>query len=334
MFAFGSTNLTHVKIPNSVSSINYTAFDGSPIVSFDTGSNINYKTTNGILRNADGILVKYPEGRLDKEYTTDENITGLGAWSIKNTNLEVLNIGDTVVSHDVKSISNNKYLTTINLGSSISAKNLAVSITTNELLTNINVSDNHQSLCSVDGVVYDITRSTVWKYPEGRNYINLDTSATKIGNHALSACLKLANLNIPDHIEIIAADGAYACQNVQQIIFNDTSRLHTLEDRAFQLASKVTFVQLPASLKTVKDLTFGNCFLLGDILFLGDEAPTITNTSFGDKKDNLAGRDAKTRIIRVPANSTGYDSDIWNSTVFSDDRSYDGVDYKYTISES
>lgn len=79
MFAFGSTNLTHVKIPNSVSSINYTAFDGSPIESFDTGSNINYKTTNGILRNADGILVKYPEGRLDKEYTTDENITGLGA---------------------------------------------------------------------------------------------------------------------------------------------------------------------------------------------------------------------------------------------------------------
>lgn len=161
MFAFGSTNLTRVKIPNSVSSINYTAFDGSPIESFDTGSNINYKTTNGILRNADGILVKYPEGRLDKEYTTDENITGLGAWSIKNTNLEVLNIGDTVVSHGDRSISNNKHLTTINLGSSISAKNLAVNITTNEVLTNINVSDNHQSLCSVDGVVYDITRSTV-----------------------------------------------------------------------------------------------------------------------------------------------------------------------------
>lgn len=334
MFAFGSTNLTHVKIPNSVSNINYTAFDGSPIESFDTGSNINYKTTNGILRNADGILVKYPEGRLEKEYTTDENITGLGAWSIKNTNLEVLNIGDTVVSHGDRSISNNKYLTTINLGSSISAKNLAVNITTNEILTNINVSDNHQSLCSVNGVVYDYTRSTVWKYPEGRNYINLDTSATKIGNHALSACLKLADLNIPDHIEIIAADGVYACQNVKQIIFNDTSRLHTLEDRAFQLASKATFVQLPASLKTVKDLTFGNCFLLGEILFLGNEAPTITETSFGDKKDNWAGRDAKTRIIRVPANSTGYDSDIWNSTVFSDDRSYDGVDYKYTISES
>lgn len=334
MFAFGSTNLTHVKIPNSVSSINYTAFDGSPIESFDTGSNINYKTTNGILRNADGILVKYPEGRLDKEYTTDENITGLGAWSIKNTNLEVLNIGDNVVSHSDRSISNNKYLTTINLGSGISAKNLAINITTNDVLVDINVSDNHQFLCSVDGVVYDYTRSTVWKYPEGRNYINLDTSATKIGNHALSACLKLSDLNIPDHIEIIAADGVYACQNVKQIIFNDTSRLHTLEDRAFQLASKATFVQLPASLKTVKDLTFGNCFLLGEILFLGNEAPTITETSFGDKKDNWAGRDAKTRIIRVPANSTGYDSDIWNSTVFSDDRSYDGVDYKYTISGS
>ena len=331
MFAFGSTKLTHIKIPNSVSNINYTAFEGTPIESFDTGSNINYKTTNGILRTADGILVKYPEGRLDKEYTTDENITGLGAWSIKNTHLEVLNIGDNVVSHNDRSISNNKYLTTINLGSSILPNKLAINIFSNESLMNINISENHTSLCSIDGVVYDISKSTVWKYPEGRNYVQFDPTAIKIGNHALSTCLKLTELTIPDHIEIIDADGVYACQNTQNIIFNSTSRLHTLEDRAFQLASKATFAQLPASLKIIKNLTFGNCFFLGDIVFLGSEAPEITASSFGDKKDNWAGRDAVMRIIHVPANSIGYDSEIWNTSVFSDDRSSEDISYKYSI---
>lgn len=330
MFAFGSTKLTHVKIPNSVSSINYTAFDGSPIESFDTGNNINYKTTNGILRNADGILIKYPEGRLDKEYTTDENITGLGPWSIKNTNIEVLNIGDTVISHSDRSISSNKYLTTINFGSSISPSKLATNITSNELLANINIAEDHQSLCSVDGVVYDVIKSTVWKYPEGRDYIQFDSAATKIGTHALSSCLRLVDLNIPDHIEIIFADGVYACQNAQQIIFSDTSRLHTLEDRAFQLAQRVTRVQLPPNLKTIGNLTFGNCFLLGDILFLGKEAPTITTSSFGDKKDNWAGRDAKTRIIRIPADSMGYDTEVWNTSVFSETRSDENNSYTYS----
>ena len=96
------------------------------------------------------------------------------------------------------------------------------------------------------------------------------------------------------------------------------------------MAQRVTRVQLPPNLKTIGNLTFGNCFLLGDILFLGKEAPTITISSFGDKKDNWAGRDAKTRIIRIPADSTGYDTEVWNTSVFSETRSDENNSYVYS----
>jgi hypothetical protein len=78
-FSFGSTKLTNIRIPSNVSKIYYTAFDGSPINEFEVGAaNVSYRTKYGILISSDGLLVKYPEGKNDNEYTTDESIIGLG----------------------------------------------------------------------------------------------------------------------------------------------------------------------------------------------------------------------------------------------------------------
>ena len=161
-FGFGSTKITNLRIPNNVTEIYYTAFDGSPIESFEVGgANVSYTVKDGILISSDGVLIKYPEGRAGSIYTTDGIITGLGRWSIKNTKIEILNVGDNVISHNDRCISDNPYLNTINFGSNISPNNLAQHISGNNVLTNINISDNHKSLCSEYGVVYDISKNTV-----------------------------------------------------------------------------------------------------------------------------------------------------------------------------
>jgi hypothetical protein len=66
-----------------------------------------------------------------------------------------------VISHADRSISDNAYLHTLNLGANISPTNLALHIVGNSALLDINVSENNNSLCSIDGVVYDIAKTTM-----------------------------------------------------------------------------------------------------------------------------------------------------------------------------
>lgn len=341
-FALGSTNLKSIRIPNNVTNIYYTAFDGSPIESFEIGgANVSYKVKDGILISSDGILVKYPEGKMDTEYTTDESIVGLGQWSIKGTKLRVLNIGDNVVSHNDRSISDNVYLNTINFGSSIAPNRLALNISGNNVLMDINVSNNHISLCSVNGVVYDISKNTLWKYPEGRSELSIESTTTKIGSYAMAQCMQFkSDLIIPDHIEVIEENGLYASQNITGIIFNETSKLHTLGVRSLQLLSRATIGIFPASLKLIQDNALGSCWLMGNITFNGSEAPALANnTVFGTEFSSWTGKNATSRVVYVPSNAMGYDSDKWNNSIFSEERKYtdsNGVttSYKYLLSKT
>lgn len=341
-FSFGSTKLTNIRIPNNVTKVYYTAFDGSPINKFEVGAaNVSYKTKDGVLISSDGLLVKYPEGKTDNEYTTDESVTGLGPWSIKNTKLRILNIGDNVISHNDRCISDNAYLNTINFGSSITPNKLALNISGNSVLMDINISDNHVSLCSVSGVVYDINKSTLWKYPEGRSELTIDPVVSKIGSYAMAQCMQFkSDVVIPDSIEIIGENGLYACQNITGVIFNETSKLHTLGVRSMQLLSRMSYIILPASLKLIQDNTFGSCWKLENITFNGVEAPELSTLNiFGSDINSWSGKNADSRFVYVPSNAVGYDSEKWINSIFSDSRSYtDGngntINYKYTLSKT
>lgn len=340
-FGLGSTKITHLYIPNNVSSIYYTAFESTPIVEFEVGqANVTYKAINGVLIAADGTLVKYPEGKSDESYTTDASITKLNAWSIKNTKLRELTISDSVISHSDRSISDNKYLHTLNLGSNVSPTNLALHITGNSILSDINVSEDHSSLCSIDGVVYDVAKTTVWKYPEGRSIFTIDSNAKIIGEYAVSQCMNLSNeLFIPDHIEIISQNGFYACQNLGSVLFSNTSKLTTLRERAFQLLSRITSITFPESLTEMHSAALGSCWMLGNIKFLGSTAPILSSEDvFGSESAQWTGRDAETRTIYVPADAEGYDTLLWMKSVFSEERVYSTSSgtkiCKYTLSKT
>ena len=260
-FGLGATKITKVRIPNNVTNIYYTAFDGSPIETFEVGgANVSFMVKDDVLISSNGILVKYPEGKTNTTYTTDDSIVGLGAWSIKGTKLRILNIGDNVVSHEDRCISDNVYLNTLNLGSSISPNRLAQHISGNNVLMDINVSEDHLSICSEEGVVYDINKSTLWKYPEGRSELDIIQSVNKIGTYAMAQCMQFkSDLVIPDHIESIDESGIYACQNITGISFNPTSKLHTLGPRSLQLLSRATFGIFPASLRLINDSSLASC---------------------------------------------------------------------------
>ena len=292
-------------------------------------------------------MIKYPEGKDDSSYATDDTITGLGQWSIKNTKLRILYVGDNVLSHKDRCISDNTYLNTIEFGANISPNDLAQHISGNNVLMDINISDNHQSLCSEKGVVYDISKNTVWKYPEGRSSIEISSSATKIGAYAMAQCMQMKDdIVIPDNIEIIDTNGLYACQNITGISFNNTSRLTTLGARSLQLLSRAQYGVFPASLKYIYESALGSCWVMGNITFNSIEAPQLMDYSsdkgssvFGSELNQWTGRDASTRVVFVPTNSIGYDDESWSNSIFSTNRISVGDDgetkeYFYTLSQT
>lgn len=328
-FALGYTKIANIEIPNTVVKIDAHAFDGTPIEEFkvQTGGG-QYISKNGVLITAEGQLLKYPEGKTNSTYTTDEEIVSLGAGCIKNTLLRELTISDKVVAHGDSFLSSNKLLHTVNLGANIAPTNLAQHILENKVLVDINVSENHPSLSSQDGVLYDINKTILWKYPEGRSELTILPTVIKIGAYAMAQLSQFkSDLVMPDNIEYIDDHGLYACQSITGIIFNETSKLCTLGPYALQLLDAAKIVTFPATLRSIYPFALSNCSYLGNITFYGVDAPqfldsynqpSVADNIFGSG-EYATGKKADTRTIYVPATSTSYESESWES-LYSDSR--------------
>lgn len=335
-FALSYNSLTKVHIPFSVSSIHYTAFMAAPIEEFtvDAG-NVTFQAIDGVLIDTiDKSLVKYPEGRLNESYTTYETITQLGKQCFRGTKLKELTISNNVVFHDEDAIVNNESLHTINLGRSYSVANLAKNISNNQSLKTINVSEEHQYLKSVDGVVYDRSKTTLVKYPEGRSEFVID-SVQKIGEYACAKTGTIGSkyiIEMPDSIEVIGDHAFYANYKVTAIYFSEASRLSALDTYAFQLANSLTEIIFPSTLVTIKSYAFDSCYILGSITFMGKSAPILADatqstitTAFGavtGGSNSFTGKNvsASKRIVSVPADSDGYEDDEWIFSIFNTDR--------------
>ena len=59
---------------------------------------------------------------------------------------------------------------------------------------------------------------------------------------------------------------------------------------------------------------------MGSITFMGSVAPQISSNTFGVDSGTWIGKNASQRIVYVPTNSTGYESDSWNNTIFDKNR--------------
>ena len=318
-FSLGANRLKTIKIPGTVTSINYSSFDGSTIEYFEVGtSSVSYYTIDGILVSSSDKMVKYPEGKTDSFYTI-HGIRSLGQWCLRNTKLESLDLGSIEIIEDT-CIVNNDNLKNLTIGSNTNINNLARYITSNSSLQNLY--SNNNSLVSIDGVLYDQSKSVLVKYPEGRNYFNIEQSVKTIGSYAVHNCLAIReDLIIPDSVEVVEAYGFNGLQYITAIIFNSTSNLTTIKNNGFQLSSRVIHAVFPATLQYLGSKSLSGAYILEEIKFLGNDAPEIFADTFGDGSD-YAGLKANNRIVYVPSNSIGYDREIWVNTIFNENRTY------------
>lgn len=178
-------------------------------------------------------------------------------------------------------------------------------------LTNITVDPLNSAYSSVEGVLFNESRTTLEEYPDGKlgHYtipnsvisigndaffdssgltgVTIPNSVTSIGNGAFSGCFGLAGIVIPNGVTSIGdwtfstydwfGGGIYGCPLTNITIPNSVTNIGAY---AFAGCYKLTSVTTPNSVISIGDWAFGRCTSLTNIT-LGTGMTSIGNYTFG-----------------------------------------------------
>lgn len=97
-----------------------------------------------------------------------------------------------------------------------------------ENLTMISVDDNNNYYSSVDGVLYDKKKTTIYRVPEGRKGVfHINSSVETISASSFSNCSKLTKIVIPLSVKLIETEAFKNCTNISSLIIpQSVKKLH------------------------------------------------------------------------------------------------------------
>ena len=192
-YAFNRCAFTEITIPTSVMLIEDGAFSGCEsltAIKVDE-SNPNYKDVDGVLFSKDGTeLINYPSGKQNSAYTIPNGTERIHyAACDRNKYINTVIFPDSVLTIGSAAYSECSNLQFISLGSNVSAINgwafsyagfAAVNIPNSVTfidstafascrnLTSITVDPDNPNYTSVDGVLFNKTKTTLLCYPNGK----------------------------------------------------------------------------------------------------------------------------------------------------------------------
>ena len=184
--------------------------------------------------------------------------------------------GKMVTAIDDFSMVNLENVTKITIGKNVSSIGLWA-LENNKKVTAIEVDDENEFFCDVDGVLYSKDMKTLLFYPMARGAVDGTDSD---GNN-----IKSISYEIPEGVEVIRTKAFYKCSDIREITLPST--LKTIEEKAFfrcsfseialpeglNLIGKDAFsytglktLKIPESVKEIGDYAFYNCTSLLEII--------------------------------------------------------------------
>jgi hypothetical protein len=223
------TSVTSITIPNSVTAIGFEAFS-------ECTSLTNVTIGNGVTNIAnDAFFACVSLTGL----TIPESVTTIGGSAFTGCGLTSVTI-----SSNVTYIGSYAFIDCADLNT-------------------ITVDALNSFYCSVDGVLFDKSQTTLIQCPGGRiGCFTIPNSVTNISDYAFCQCSTLTSVTIPDSVTNI---GGYAFWNTGLTSVTIGSGVSDIGNSAFALCGSLTNVTIPNSVTSIEDWAFTGCISLTNV---------------------------------------------------------------------
>lgn len=301
--AFFYTKLKEVNIPYSVSSIGEGAFNyctDLTNISVDI-NNCNYCSVDGGLYNKDkSILYAYPAAKTEQSLIIPNGVRRIANYAFKCSRFKSITI-----PNSVEEIGENAF-------ASSSLESVSLSHTVLQIdrlaffdcqkLKQIIVDKSNPNYCSVDGVLFNKSKTELYAYPlnnPSKTYtvpssvitigeyafasasfletVNLPNSLQRIKSCAFYSCSKLTKIKIPNNVKNIEGWAFYRCLALKEVILSDS--LEKISEGMFLSCQSLRNIKIPSSVKIIEKQAFTWCSSLISIV-IPSQVVTINEHAF------------------------------------------------------
>ena len=242
------TKLTEVVIPSTLNDIN-TLLNGVKNIKITfSGDNPTYKYEDGFILSADGKNMIVALGSDAESLTIPDGVQNFSesiwAWSYnqKFPNLKILTLPASF---------NQQYFFS----------------ELNQYLPNLEqviIKDGNKYYCNVNGMVMDISRSTILCVPcHFQGSLTIPEGTQVIGSRAFYSNQRLTSITLPNTVYVLDSEAFASCPNLESVTLSDVS--YKLEGNIFAYCTKLETVVIPQSVKALGTSMFQGCTSLKTI---------------------------------------------------------------------
>ena len=259
---YNCTGLTSITIPNSVTSIGYWAFSGcSGLTSINVdANNPNYSSQDGVLYNKTMTqILDVPEGftGINGSFIIPSSVTSIHYLAFNSCiGLTSITIPDSVISID--------------------ASGYYQSYVVFAGCTNLSITWHYNSSLSANRFISNSVPSGTSNFHTFLKTVIISDSVTYIGSNAFSYCSSLTSVTIGNSVTWIGERAFSDCSSLTSVTIGNS--VTWIGERAFSDCSSLTSITIPNSVTSIGNYAFSSCSGLTSVTFRG----TITNFSSRD----------------------------------------------------
>lgn len=278
--------LKNIKIPSKVKSIGWNAFSNcSSLESISIPDSVNKISEYAFSECKNLKSITLPDSISSIQSNTFNNCSNLlainlkeGVITIKNSafngcsKLSSIDLPSTLKTIESHAFWGNDSLFSIQIPTSVS--NIQIDAISRS--SNINVDLDNQTYSSIDGVLFNKSKTMLIQYPNNKkgDYI-IPTNVSIIDTNAFYNCVNLTKIIVPQSVISIQSNAFYNCTSIKSLKI--PSNISTIGYSAFESCKGLTSIIIAS--KKIGPSAFKSCLKLDTVKLLSPEI-SIDNLAF------------------------------------------------------
>ena len=267
---YNCSKLTNITMPEGVTSIGKSAFNGC-------SSLTNITIPEGVTSIGEYAFYNCTELT---NIIIPEGVTSIGNFAFSYCrSLTSITIPEGVTSIGNSAFSYCRSLTSITIPEGVTSIGNSAFDSCSRL-TSIEVAKENVNYVSMDGVLYKKDKTSIIKYPEGKDDLTeylIEEGVTSIGDSAFSGCKSLTSITIPEGVTSIGKSAFRYCSSLTSITIPEG--VTSIENYTFQYCSKLTNITIPEGVTSIGNAAFSGCNSLTSIT-IPEGVTSIENSAF------------------------------------------------------